>query len=454
MKSRNTKALITYCMGDFAKAIFNGLITTYLMYIYIPTSDSSIPVLLINAALTFSILRGIGAIMDAVIDLYIASKSDNLSHPLGRRIPFMRKAVIPWVLSCALIALVPIQSQHFVNTIWLAVMMFTYFISSSFYLVPYGALATEIVTDTKERVSFFTLSTFFFVLGSAVIYLTPVLKSYILGMGFSELEAWRIAFVSFSILAGICAFIPAFKFKEKDFVEHKPSYTPLIESFKKTFKYRNYTILSLGYLLMWVAFQFFNTSLLYYITMLIGQPDSFSVIVMGIAMIVGVFSYPLVNVLARKVGKKALLLFACAVYVLLYFAIYQHSFIVGLIGGQTFSILIGLVIGFPISITNIIPAAAFADLSQYDEIVTGENNAAMFMTARSFVQQLSQSIVLMVIPTVISLNSLDQKATMEGVEMTALIATIAIALALVIYTFYDDKETTKFIDEYNEGKKA
>lgn len=453
-KTIKRKGILRYCFGEFSRAIFNGLTVTYLMYIYIPSENSSIPVLLTNAALAFAVIRGIGAIVDAFIDLWIANYSDRLNSRLGRRIPLMRVAVFPWAISCALMAFVPMSEPHWINTVWLGIVMTLYFIFSSLYAVPYNALASEIVSDTEGRVKFFTLNTFFFVLGSAFIYVTPLIKGQLLSAGMSELQAWRLTFVCFSLMALVFAAIPAFFFDEKKHVNSKPSYVPLIESFKATFKYRNYTILSLGFLLMWVAFAFFNASLMYYITMLIGEAESFSTVVMGIAMIVGVLSYPLVNYGAQKFGKKKLLVGACIAYIIIYFAIYNYEAVVGVLGGSLFSVLIGICIGFPISITNIIPSAAFADLTQVDEIKTGVNRAGMFVAAKSFIQQLSQSLVVIVIPTVISLQSTTQKATVYGVRMTALIATCAIICACVVYLFYDDKQTTRIIDDYNKKIKA
>ena len=66
------------------------------------------------------------------------------------------------------------------------------------------------------------------------------------------------------------------------------------------------------------------------------------------------------------------------------------------------ALLIGVLIGFPISITNIIPVAAFADLAQFDSIQTGQNRQAMFVASRNLLQQLSQAVVLVIVPIAIT----------------------------------------------------
>lgn len=451
-KQATTGTLFAFCMGDFARAIFNGLTVTYLMLVFVPQGKASLPILLPSAALAFALIRGLGMIFDALMNPLIASVSDKLTSKNGRRIPFMKWSAIPWALFCALMVFTPFEKASWVNVLWLAVTMTLYYFFSSLYLVPYFALMTEIVTETSKRVFFFTLNTFAFVVGSAVIYVTPIIKGALLANGMSELWAWRWSFALFGLVGALFALLPVIFVKEKDYVDEKPSYVPLWQSFRATFHYRNFMILSVAYLLMWIAFSFFNASLMYYVTMLLGQSESFSVVVMAVSIIVGIASYPLVNALTKRLGKRPLLLGACTAYVVIYTGIFVSHLLLPFIGGRLFGILIGLLIGFPISITNILPLAAFADLAQYDTIKTGENRAGMFVAARNFTMQLSQSIVLLVEPVVISLSSLNGKATVGGVRLTAIIAAAAIALALIFYRFYDDRNVTKVIDEDNLRK--
>lgn len=305
MKKQLTgRSMFLFCLGDFSRAIFNGLTATYLMYIFIPQSTSSLPLLLPYGALTFAAIRGVGVIFDALIDPFIASKSDNCKHRLGARVPFLRYASLPMALFAVLMVFMPVNSQSWINAVWLLAMLLLYNFFSSLFLVPYYALIAELVTDTKRRVFFSTINTLLFVLGSAVIYVTPIIKNALLSAGMSEIAAWRCAFLVFGIVGGACAFISSFSIKEDEYVERSAGYVPLIESLKATFRYKNFVILLVGYMLMWIAFSFFNSTLMYYVTMLLGLSDSYAVIIMAIAMIVGVLSYPLVNILAKKWARS------------------------------------------------------------------------------------------------------------------------------------------------------
>lgn len=205
---------------------------------------------------------------------------------------------------------------------------------------------------------------------------------------------------------------------------------------------------------MWIAFTFFNTAEVYYITNLLALDDAWVTYVTVISIGVGVATYPLVNILAKKVGKKPMLLAACITYVVLYCAIYNYRFVVAAIGGKVFAILIGLIIAMPIAITNIIPSSIFADLAQYDSIVSGENRAGMFFAARNFANKLCQSVVVIVCALLLGKGADGTgAATSRGVQLTALVAMVFVAASVVIYCFYNDKEIMRTIAEHNQKQR-
>ena len=280
-----------------------------------------------------------------------------------------------------------------------------------------------------------------------------MVKDILMNAGIPEIWALRIPFLVCCIGGAIAAMIPAVAIREQDYIQPKTYSQPLSEALKAIFSYKNFTIITIGYLVMWVAFTFFNTAQVYYITNLLALPDIWVTIVTVISIGVGVCTYPLVNILARKVGKKPMLIGACITYVLLYFGIYNYKFVTGLIGGQGFALVIGFCIAMPIAITNIIPASMFADLAQYDTIKTGKNRAGMFLAARNFANKLCQSIVVIACASLLGKGTNGTgAATSEGVQATALVACIFVACAMGIYFFYNDKEIAAAIKESNEAK--
>ena len=58
-----------------------------------------------------------------------------------------------------------------------------------------------------------------FVLGSAVIYVLPVMVSVFKGGGMEPITAWRISLGVFAVIGAVCCIIPAFVVNEKDYIE-------------------------------------------------------------------------------------------------------------------------------------------------------------------------------------------------------------------------------------------
>ena len=454
MKKLTNSKIIALCMGDFSRGMINGIITTYLLTFFIPTNaNTTLPQFFLSASLVMAVIRGIGTVVDALTDPWVANLTDNCKHRLGRRIPFMRMSALPYGLCCLMIFFPPVGKTSYINAVWVGVLLILYYLFSTLYNIPYSALQAEIVADPKRRVFLYTINSLLYVVSNALVFCTSMVKGMLMGAGIPEIWALRIPFIICCTLGIITALIPAFSIRERDYIAPKPYSQPLGEALKAIFSYRNFTVITVGYLVMWVAFTFFNTAQVYYITNLLALGDVWVTIVTVISIGVGVCTYPLVNILARKVGKKPLLLGSCVTYVLLYGGIYNYNVVISLIGGPAFAIVIGLVIAMPIAITNIIPASMFADLAQYDTIKTGKNRAGMFLAARNFANKLCQSIVVIACALLLGKGADGTgAATAEGVRATALVACLFVACALGIYFLYNDKEIAAAIKANNEAK--
>ena len=455
MKQLSNGKIIALCMGDFARGMINGIVTTYLLTFFIPTNaNTTLPQFFLNAALVMAIIRGIGTIVDAITDPWVANLTDNCKHKLGRRIPFMRWSAIPYGLCCLMIFFPPVNGTSILNAIWVGVLLILYYLFSTLYNIPFSALQAEIVAEPKRRVFLYTMNSLLYVISNALVFCSSMFKGMLMGAGIPEIWALRIPFIVCCVGGAAAALVPAFAIREQDYIVPKTYSQPLGEALKAIFSYKNFTIIAIGYLVMWVAFTFFNTAQVYYITNLLALPDIWVTIVTVISIGVGVCTYPLVNILARKIGKKPLLLGACITYVLLYFGIYNYQTVIGIIGNKGFALVIGFCIAMPIAITNIIPASMFADLAQYDSIKTGQNRAGMFLAARNFANKLCQSIVVIACALLLGKGADGTgAATSEGVQATALVACIFVAGALCIYFFYNDKEIAAAIRESNEKAK-
>ena len=158
MKKITNGKIFALCLGDFARGLINGIITTYLLTFFIPTnSNTTLPQFFMKAALTMAIIRRIGTVIDAVTDPWVASLSDNSKAKSGRRISFMRWSAIPYGLFCLLIFFPPVAGSSVINAIWVGVMLALYYLFSTLYNIPYSALQAEVVAEPRKRVFLYSI---------------------------------------------------------------------------------------------------------------------------------------------------------------------------------------------------------------------------------------------------------------------------------------------------------
>src|SRR6185295_14565983 len=96
---------IAYACGMLGWSILTNIIGVMLIYFYLPPSNSGL-VNLLSQALIFgtlnlaAVITGAGRLFDAFYDPFIGQLSDRNKNPQGRRIPFMKWAIIPAMTFC------------------------------------------------------------------------------------------------------------------------------------------------------------------------------------------------------------------------------------------------------------------------------------------------------------------------------------------------------------------
>lgn len=112
--------MIIFALGQLGWSLLGGLVTTWLVTFYLPTSDDVKvgaiqyikPGLIILGILTLlGLITFICRLFDAVTDPLIASLSDRSNNKRGRRIPFMQVAAIPFAILTVLIFCAPIAGE-------------------------------------------------------------------------------------------------------------------------------------------------------------------------------------------------------------------------------------------------------------------------------------------------------------------------------------------------------
>ena len=457
IKKLPKRKMYRYCLADIAKGFFNGMIGNYLLYFFQPTAKSGLPILLPdNKFLGFitimALITAIGKIVDAVTDPIVASLSDKCTHKAGRRMPFLRFAAIPYALSVLMIFWAPFEAGSVANAIWVGFFLVTYYVSYTFYFIPRNALVPEIIPDAKDRVGYYGISTVFFMGTSSFMYAATLFVNILKGFGLSPLWAWRSVFTFFAAIGVVCLLLTAYAFDEKEYVEQniKPKES-MLKSFALVFKNREFVVFSLGDLFSGVSMAFFQTAMLYYITMLLNVPEEQSFLVMLSAIAVAICLFPMIIKFSRKYNKKILLVLASIVFTIVFGFIYFGDKIAALAPGKELfvGLAMGVVVSFPFAAINILPQSVLSDIIQCDSLENKVNREGIFSAVKTFIEKIASAVAMMGVSSILAVGALSGESVgLQGVKLTGVFAGGFSLLSLLFFIFYNDKKVIATIDKH------
>ncbi|MDO4600470.1 MAG: MFS transporter [[Ruminococcus] gnavus] len=451
MKKEVTRAVILkLCLPQFAVGLFTTMLNNYLIYFYQPSKQSGLPnlipqgVVVLGVFTVIGFIKAIGHVIDAVTDPLIAARSDRSLHKDGRRIPLMRWSAVPFGICAFLIFCVPFSEVGLGNAIWIAVFMWGYYLFYTLYMIPHTALIPEMIQEGEMRVNAYTWSSFFFVTGSAVGYATPALVSVWKNVGLSAVTSWRITFFFFTVMGIVLLLIPACTIREKEYVSSVIPGISLKDSLKHAFSNPHFRLVTLGQLLENTGMAFFQACIMYYVTTLMGLPETSSVLILAISIAGSLLLYPLINRWAKQKGKRSPMICGCLV-----FSIAEGilCFSDGLTGNKMLmACLFALFVSFPFAVLNVLPASMMADIIQYDTLISGINQEGIFGAARSFIVKMGNSFAIMIVPSLTVLGAASgENVGVLGLKCTAIAGAIFCLAAVVVFAKYREKDVLSYI---------
>lgn len=435
---------LVYALGQFGWSLLFGLLSNYLNWFYEPPADAGIALRIPGGVVAgFLTVLGIvafgGRLFDAITDPLVAKLSDRSKHPLGRRIPFMRWSAIPAALFLVLVFVSPVPEQSALNLGFLVIALLGFYFAYTAYVTPYMSLLSELGQDDKHKLDLATYISLTWFLGFAVSSQAPLLW----GLFEGSIDKNSAVILAMAILSGlglVFMLIPAFALDERRWVRSRVSDEPLAKSLAATLGNRNFRVFLLSDLAYWFALTIFQTGMLYFITVLIGQSEQASSVVIPIAGVLSFVCYPLVNLLAKKTGKKPLLVVGFGLFVLVMIVTALAGPALSAVGfaPESQPYLIAVLFGLPLALFGILPNAIIADVADGDARVSGQSRQAMFFGTRTFVQKLGQSIGLLVFNSLLLLGKSAGDDT--GIRVAAVVAAAVMLVSGLFFLLYREKE--------------
>lgn len=453
MKSITKGKMWCYAIGQLGWSMLSALIGSWLVYFYQPDANAvkeGMPLFIPQGRVILGFLTiigcitALGRIFDAVTDPLIGSWSDRCRSKLGRRIPFLKYSAIPFGLVTVLVFCAPMRTVSTLNTVWLFVFVALYYFAITCYCTPYTSLIAELAHTQEEKLQISTCISLTFIVGTAVAYVAPVVWGAFMGMGMERIFAMRLTFISIAVIGTICLLVPVFTINEKDYCDIKPSDSKMMKSLLKTFKNNDFRVFVVQDVIYFFALTMFQTGLPFFVTMLLKLDESYATPMFVGLTAVSLLFYPLVNLLAKKMGKRNLL-FVAFIFFFVTFGLTGISGPALGIPQMVQAVLIVVLGGFPMAIFGILPQAMVADIAQCETVETGENRSGMFYAARTFAFKFGQSIAMLAFTSLATIGI----ETGRGYRVIAIVASLCCALGGFLLLLYNEKKILSKIDGSN-----
>ncbi len=448
MKQLTTKTIWLFAIGQLGWSLLAALITNWLVYIYQPDATNIaagqtlfIPqgLVVLGLATIVGGITALGRLFDAITDPWIANRSDNSKNPKGRRIPFMKAISVPFAVVTVLVFWSPVNGISGWNVAWLLITLLLFYLCMTTYCTPYNALIPELSRTNEDRINISTYISVTFLLGSAIAYAAPFIWGA-LEPSMGRVMAQRATFAGMALVALVCLLVPVYTINEKDYAAPTPAGGNAFASLKKTFANRAFCIFVGSDVLYWIALTIFQTGLAFFVTSLMGLPETMTTVLYLGMTILSFACYLPVNRISKKMGKKKLVLLGftglSGVYLLTAFS--------GLFGisGYVWGAVVVVCAAFPMAILGILPQAIVADIALSESIATGESREGMFYAARTFAFKMGQSVAMILFTAFASIGSGG-----TGYRIAAVVAAVLCLSGAVVLARYNETAVMKVIDK-------
>jgi GPH family glycoside/pentoside/hexuronide:cation symporter len=200
---------------------------------------------------------------------------------------------------------------------------------------------------------------------------------------------------------------------------------------------------------------FFQTSMLYYITILLNIKESLSFLVMAIAIVASICMFPLIVKVSKKFNKKMPLIVGSWIFAGVFTFIFFADEIAALVPGYelVLGIIMGLTVSFPFACINILPQSILSDIIQQDTIVSGVRREGIFSAIKTFIDKIAYAVAMMIVSSVLAIGALDGESVgLLGIKLTGIFACAFSIISVVFFMIYNDKNVTDTIEEHNKAK--
>jgi len=411
---------LQYAMGGLTMNLCDMVFLQWLFVRYAPEAGGH----RIAPALFGAIILA-SRVFEALVGPMIGYWSDGFASPSGRRLPFIRRGLVPLAAVFFLLWFPPLPGEHALNGLYLLVMVPAYLFCYNIVVAPYLGLLPEITADLRERVNITTIQSVF-LMGSSFVFAA---------MGFVLEHA------GFAVMAGLVSCLTivfmlptCFSIRERYSHEGRTAQRPrFIEGLTISLRNRAFVHVILSTSCYWFALNSVLLLVPFWVSHYLGLGQDYVPRLMVPFLLANLVFFFVFNYLANRYGKFIMFLATLASTGLSFLLL----LIVGLMpwgGLLEQSMAVFAVVGMAVAGFYVLPFALLADVVDYDERITGHRREALYVGFQGTFQKAALGLSSFQFSLLAYLGS-DHIST-AGLKLVALSAGVACLIGFLLFIGY------------------
>ena len=438
-KPLSFRETVVYNMAGFSLNIYETILGAWVMFFYMPPEDLG-RVRYIPMAAMGIILAG-GRILDAITDPLIGYLSDHTKSRWGRRKPYIFIAAPVLFVSFILIWRPPVNDTSTINAVFLSVVLFVYYWGYTGVLIPWFAFLPEMRRENKKRVKVATIGVAIGVVGSLV-------GGGLSGPLLEKLGAFKMAVIlgAFAFIASELTLLGIRERYQPSKAQSRPGFAGFLWTLKQMFSDKQVLSFAVTIMLVQLTYQLMLMNVPYFTMLILQQDESAASMLMGKVIVIIALSTPLWYWLLSKFPKRHVFRFI----ILTMIVGFVLSFFVGrfpVLSINAQAIIIFAIVSIPLGGMFAVALGLIADLTDYDELKSGQRREAMYYGIYGIVRKTGWATCSLIMVGVFRLFGFSTENPM-GVRVIWLVCALACLLGLITFIPYklgDSKDEIKSI---------
>lgn len=425
---------MAYGAGDLGTSITTNLLSFFLLFFFTNVAG-------LDPALAGLVLL-IGKIWDAVNDPVVGVLSDRTKSKMGRRLPWMIYAAIPFGLAFFAQWLVPFPNDKtllFWYYVVVGIVFNTFFTAVN---LPYTALTPEITQDYNERTTLNTFRFSFSIGGSILsLFIAQLIFAFFKDPA-RQTGSCDTGGTQYIVLGAVCAIISSLSIywcvwgirrraiasdRKRLHNESLDTHDELsfVEQLKVVFNNRPFLYVIGIYFCSWLALQITASIIPYFVVnwMKMGENDFIlvTIAVQGTALVM----LSAWSAISKKYGKKATYSMGSGIWII------AQAGLFFLQPGQVVMLyILAIMAGCGVSTAYLIPWSMIPDVTDLDELETGQRREGIFYAFMVLLQKFGLAVGLFLLGQGLALAKFAEKVQCQPSPVQPDSALFAIRLAI------------------------